>query len=235
MALTSEQQVLLDAFRQVTGTQKAPEVSNVLPLALQELPEKLGETAKQVDALRSVGSAQAEAVSRNTTAVSQNTVAQASGGSGVKAAAEGIGKVASGVLGGALSSIPLVSVFRGLFGGESKPKEPEALVKYALPPSVRFETTTAYAPVGYGQEGLPRPVVRTARPPAEVQTVERITETRDYREPDRPAPQPTAPQITIQVQALDSRSFMDRREDIARAVREAMLHMHSLNDVVNDL
>jgi hypothetical protein len=233
MALTSEQQTLLDAFRQVAGTKSAQEVGNLMPLASQALPEKLAETAKQVEALRSVGTAQADAVSRNTAAVSQNTVAQASGGSGVKAAAEGIGKVASGVLGGALSSIPLVSVFRGLFGGEGKPKELEPLTKYALPPSIRFETTTAYAPVGYGQEGLPRPV----RPPAVAQTADRISETQDL---ERPAPQPpaahpTAPQITVQVQALDSRSFMDRREDIARAVREAMLHMHSLNDVVNDL
>ncbi|HOK48043.1 MAG TPA: hypothetical protein PLA43_18850 [Bryobacteraceae bacterium] len=42
-------------------------------------------------------------------------------------------------------------------------------------------------------------------------------------------------QITIQVQAMDSRSFIDHSEDIARAVREAMLNSHALNDVVNDL
>ena len=44
-----------------------------------------------------------------------------------------------------------------------------------------------------------------------------------------------APQITIQVQAMDSRSFLDHSQDIAQAVREAMLNMHSLNDVVSDL
>jgi hypothetical protein len=42
-------------------------------------------------------------------------------------------------------------------------------------------------------------------------------------------------QITIQVQAMDSRSFLDHSEEIARAVREAMLNSHALNDVVNDL
>lgn len=41
--------------------------------------------------------------------------------------------------------------------------------------------------------------------------------------------------ITVQVQAMDSRSFLDHSEDIARAVRDAMLHSHSINDVVNDL
>jgi hypothetical protein len=41
--------------------------------------------------------------------------------------------------------------------------------------------------------------------------------------------------ITVNISAMDSKSFMDRSDDIARAVREAMLHSHSLNDVVNDL
>lgn len=41
--------------------------------------------------------------------------------------------------------------------------------------------------------------------------------------------------ITVQVNAIDSRSFLDHSEDIARAVRNAMLHSNALNDVVNDL
>ena len=44
-----------------------------------------------------------------------------------------------------------------------------------------------------------------------------------------------AANITIQVQAMDSRSFLDHSAEIAQAVREAMLNMHSLNDVVNDI
>jgi hypothetical protein len=43
------------------------------------------------------------------------------------------------------------------------------------------------------------------------------------------------PSIQINVQAMDSRSFLDHSDDIARAVREAMLHSHSLNDVVSEL
>jgi hypothetical protein len=41
--------------------------------------------------------------------------------------------------------------------------------------------------------------------------------------------------IQINVQAMDSRSFLDHSDDIARAVREAMLHSHALNDVVSEL
>ena len=36
----------------------------------------------------------------------------------------------------------------------------------------------------------------------------------------------------MNIQAMDSQSFLDRQDDIARAVREAMLHSNSLNDVV---
>jgi hypothetical protein len=41
--------------------------------------------------------------------------------------------------------------------------------------------------------------------------------------------------ILVQVQAMDSQSFMDRSHDIAQAVRQAMLNMNSLNDVILDL
>ncbi len=41
--------------------------------------------------------------------------------------------------------------------------------------------------------------------------------------------------ILVQVQAMDSQSFMDHSQDIAQAVRQAMLNMNSLNDVILDL
>jgi hypothetical protein len=39
----------------------------------------------------------------------------------------------------------------------------------------------------------------------------------------------------VNVNAMDSQSFMDRSDDIASAVRAAMLNMHPINDVVADL
>ncbi|HEX4133651.1 MAG TPA: hypothetical protein VHY84_03440 [Bryobacteraceae bacterium] len=44
-----------------------------------------------------------------------------------------------------------------------------------------------------------------------------------------------APQVTVNVNAMDSQSFMDRSTDIANAVREAMLNMHPINGVVASL
>ncbi|MFN7920748.1 MAG: hypothetical protein U0Q16_11660 [Bryobacteraceae bacterium] len=43
------------------------------------------------------------------------------------------------------------------------------------------------------------------------------------------------PAVTVQVQTMDSRSFLDNSDQIARAVKEALLNMHSLSDVVGDL
>jgi hypothetical protein len=43
------------------------------------------------------------------------------------------------------------------------------------------------------------------------------------------------PQIHVNVQAMDAQSFMNYSGDIAKAVREAMLNLSSLNDVVADL
>jgi hypothetical protein len=44
-----------------------------------------------------------------------------------------------------------------------------------------------------------------------------------------------ASQVVVNVQALDSRSFLDHSQEIAQAVRDAMLNMHALNDVVSEL
>lgn len=42
-------------------------------------------------------------------------------------------------------------------------------------------------------------------------------------------------QITVNVSAMDSQSFMDRSSDIANAVREAMLNTHPINEVIAGL
>jgi hypothetical protein len=49
------------------------------------------------------------------------------------------------------------------------------------------------------------------------------------------APSPGQTGVTIQVQTMDSRSFLDNSNQIARAVREAMLNSHALNDVIGDM
>jgi hypothetical protein len=41
--------------------------------------------------------------------------------------------------------------------------------------------------------------------------------------------------VHVHVQAMDSQSFMDRSNEIANAVKSAMLNSHSLNDVVSEV
>jgi len=41
--------------------------------------------------------------------------------------------------------------------------------------------------------------------------------------------------VIVQVNAMDSRSFLDHKDEIAQAVREAVLHSHCLNDVLSEL
>jgi hypothetical protein len=128
------------------------------------------------------------------------------------------GRVASAVFGSALGMAPLAKAIVGLFTGGSKEAE-QPLVKYALPAHLQFEAADGPGPVmvgvDYGQNGLAR--------------------SQDPAGANSGGTAAASAQITVQVNAMDSRSFLDHKDDIARAVRQAMLNMHSLNDVVSDL
>lgn len=140
--------------------------------------------------------------------------ASSSGGGGVGAVLE---SVASTVFKNALGAAPLIRGLVSLFGGGGDDDKPEPLVKFALPPSVRFtaaDTASGFRQVDYDQQGLPRVFGQEA---------------------DAPVRREAAQQVTVNVQAMDARSFLDRSGEIAAAVREAMLHMNSINDVVSDL
>jgi len=113
------------------------------------------------------------------------------------------------VLKNGLGVAPLVGSLIGLFGGGER-EEPAPFVKYAMPASVNIEAAERGGRItmsDYDQTGM----------------------SRAYQ------PAAASPQITVNVQAMDARSFMDRSGDIALAVRDAMLNSNSINDVVNDL
>jgi hypothetical protein len=111
---------------------------------------------------------------------------------------------------------PLVTGLVKLFGSGGGASEPAALTPYSLPESVSVEAGVAgdrsFVPLSYSQSG-------SARPAGE----------------QKAGSSSTAPQIHVNVQAMDSRSFLDHSDEIARAVREAMLRSHSINDVVSEL
>jgi hypothetical protein len=150
--------------------------------------------------------------------------------------------VVSTVLESGLGLVPLVGGLLGLFGGGGS-ETPPPLVKYALPASISFQGAETADGVGsgdYDQSGMPREyAVGAAAGTASMANL--ATPGPVASAPMAPSPAaaaPTAassPQITVNVQAMDARSFLDRSSDIAAAVRDAMLNLNPINDVVNDL
>jgi hypothetical protein len=156
------------------------------------------------------------------------TAASTIGAGGTATAGEGAdgslwGSIAKTVLKSGLGLAPLVGSILGLFGGGDS-EEPSPMVKYALPPSVQFRgasTEGSISGLDYDQMGMPRPY--------DGRSGGQAGESTDVRQASG------GPQITVNVQAMDARSFLDRSGDIAAAVREAMLNLNSINDVVNEL
>lgn len=202
----------MSELERIVGLQEtvAEVITRAIPAGDERLEGRLDTVARQLEQLRLATQGQAAAVGDNTQAIVDNTFAQVRGGT---SAAGEVAKTASRWLGGGLSVTPLVSGLLRLFRG-SKPEPPPALPVYLRPAALNLQATTSSSsgdrlhPVDYDQSGLPRRI----QPPV----------------PSH------GPQVTVQIQAIDSQSFLDHRDQIARAVREAMLNAHSLNDVVNE-
>lgn len=125
-----------------------------------------------------------------------------------------IGSTLLDVFGAGLGLSPLISGITSLFSGGGDSSTPPALTRFVLPPSIQVsggvnESGGQPFAVDNPQGGLPRvaPTPGQASAPA---------------------------QITVQVQAMDSKSFLDHSTDIAMAVRQAMLESSVLNDVVRE-
>ena len=122
-----------------------------------------------------------------------------------------------GALGGFLKSgfglAGLGVKIAGLFG---KKKVSSAFSAFELPPSLSLEVANTDNILA----GFPR-IVRRQR-----------GEVRQIQSEGALAAQP---QVVVNVNAMDTQSFMDRSNDIARAVRDAMLHMHPVNDLISEV
>jgi hypothetical protein len=122
-----------------------------------------------------------------------------------------------------MGAIPLIGGLMGLFGGGHD--SPPSFSKYQMPSSISFlsaEREQGLGPADFGQDGAPR-----AYEAAHTGTTQPLAGS---------GPQAGGgPQITVNVQAMDAQSFLDRSGDIAQAVRSAMLSMSSINDIVNEL
>jgi hypothetical protein len=140
----------------------------------------------------------------------QNTQAldsntQAKGGS-ASSTLSTIGSVASGVLGQGSILSPIISGLMSLFGGGSSTSQ-QTFTPYIAPASVQLATTVNSA---VPAATAPSPAAQTGA-------------------------QGGTTQVQIQVNAIDSQSFLDHSDEIANAVRQALLNSHSLGDVIAEL
>jgi hypothetical protein len=115
---------------------------------------------------------------------------------------------------GALSTLsPIVAGLVALFGGGGGSSTPAPLEKIERPASINYQglvsesTGEAWTPMDRAEGEQPRTLGG--------------------------APAPV--QVVVQVQALDARSLLDRRDDVAAAVRQALLESNSLGDVLSEV
>ena len=253
---TRSQEILFDSFSSVSSRQSTS--GDTIFGTVSGLASTLDELAGKLIAGVSTGvpgSAQldnadagtpAEGRSSNSSGASQlyagDVSAQSGGRLNTSPATESVGQattasggasafsIASTIFGSGLGIVPLVSGLLGLFGGGSS--SPPPLERYIMPDRLYFtgaETGGAIGNADYDQFGMPRayggltsamstPVNSGTPAPTAARTAGA-----------------TSPQIAVTVQAMDSQSFLDHSSEIAQAVRQAMLSLSSVNDVVNDL
>ena len=187
----------------------------------EEIAASLSDTVKQLSELQ--GSSAPQAASSSTSSASTTS----SGGISPES-------IVSTVLESGLGMVPLVVGLLGLFAGGGTPAPP-TLEKYAMPERQYFEgadTGSDVSGADYDQMGMPR--AYSAAPDAT------SAQTSGSASPGSssggsPSGGAGAAQITVNVQAMDSQSFLDHSNEIAQAVRAAMLNSSSINDVVNNL
>ena len=189
-----------------------------------EIASSLSDAVNQIGQLSGNSAAQAASSSSNTSAASTS-----SGGSTAES-------IASTVLESGLGMVPLIVGLLGLFGGGGTPTP--TLEKYAMPDRLYFEgadTGGDMSDADYDQMGMPR-TYSAATDGTSPQTSGTASPggSSGSAVPSGPSGAGAA-QITVNVQAMDSQSFLDHSNEIAQAVRAAMLNSNSINDVVNNL
>ena len=170
-----------------------------------QMTEQMSSLVSQITGLNATEQSAINAIQGNTQAVTQNT---SSKGSGTSAASQ-VGSAAESLFGGALSLSPILSGILSLFGGGSSGPTTQ-MTPFMLPAPVQYQAGLASSggvtPVSFGEGAQPR-----------AQGASSTT------------------QVTVQVNAMDSQSFLDHSDDIANAVKTALLNSNSLGDVIADL
>ena len=200
---------LLTAVGPVEQAQGAGTVASATD-GVSELADELESLRRQLGATEETARRQADILEQNTRAVLES-------GSGSGTSAADLARSAASTVqsSGALAafSSPLAGLVSLLFrrGGDSSATSEltPARLPTAIDQSLGISSLSGPAPVTYLADGTPRQITQ-ASPSG-------------------------ASNITVHVQAMDSRSFLDNSDQIASAVREAMLNSHAINDVIGEM
>jgi hypothetical protein len=171
------------------------------------LTDQLTTITTQLQELQTINQSQMQSIEANTSALGANTGAKSGGTS----TAGSVGNTLLDVLGLGSGLSPLISGLVSLFGSGGG-GQTTAVTPYIQPLAVNLQAGFTGSAAGgasgvdYGEGGQPRQTTAAS-----------------------------AQQITVRVQAMDSQSFLDRSNDIAAAVRKAMLETSALNDVIREV
>ncbi|MGD0616586.1 MAG: hypothetical protein ABSB67_02895 [Bryobacteraceae bacterium] len=204
-----EQQLQAAAAQAMSGAPWQSSSDNSTTESLtQALVQALQDTTNSVNNLTTFEQTQTSSAAQSV----ETVLSGVSGGQSLlSSVASGAGGLAGDLLSGGGLLSPIISGIESLFGGSSN--TPASLETFTMPPSLNVDATGGTSTGGqlagsdYGSNGIPR-----------AQTTSQA-----------------ASGVTVQVNAMDSRSFLDRSSDIATAVRQAILNSHSINDVLSEL
>ena len=172
------------------------------------MTDQLTTIASQLQELQTINQSQMQSIEENTSALTANTGSKSGGSS----AASSVGSTLLDALGLGSGLSPLISGLMSLFGGGGS-SPTTTITPYIQPLPVnlaagfRGSSAGGVSGVNFGANGQPRQTTQAA----------------------------AQQQITVQVQAMDSQSFLDHSNDIAQAVRQAMLTSTTLNDVIRSV
>jgi hypothetical protein len=190
---------------------------------VRAIGEILGGLLQQMDAASSTGLAAGSLAQGPTvplaasgglnSAANGAAASQGSGGLRASEIASSIAPAAGRSPASLVGSLLLSPIWRGLFGlfrnrGIEASAAPE--------PFLRAEAESTQLDANWSPAGRPRELRRDSY--GRTQTV-----------------MPNQEAIQISIQALDARSILDRSEEIASAVRQAMLANHEINDSMTEL
>lgn len=185
---------------------------------LEELASRLAASAAQAGYasglnLAAAGTGVAPDLTKASVTAS-TAVSKTSSGSTGESAASTIAqntKPSTGLLGAMANLNPIVAGLMKMFGGWGSEEAVQTLTKIERPDAVRYQggvsepTGWSIGEIDYSANGMPRAVNGRGQAP-----------------------------VVVQVQAIDSRSFLDHRDEIASAVRQALLESHGLGDVMRE-